>query len=168
MQAGIQICCSVHGNCITAKGPILAQLYRIQSCVSGLWSSGGLGVAPSIMVNLLCKSERLAPSPSNSGGKEKLSGEGQPDFSKQSHSLADRTVLYNEVPYPMHSWHCDMPVFSRSQSCFPPAAPLSLPYSLHAQFTQLVPGVVATQSCQSPLFSSWYTTWHTKRPERVS
>lgn len=159
----------------TAKGPILAQLYRIQSYVSGLWFSRGLGVAPSTMVNFLCKSEGLAPSPSNSGGKEKLSEEAQPNFSKQSRSLADRTVLYNKVPYPMHTWHCDMlekpvlfPTCYTPFFALPPATPLSVPYHLHAQFTQLVPGVVATHSCQSPLSSSWGTTWHKQRPERVS
>lgn len=97
MQVGIQICCPVHGNCITAKGPILAQLYRIQSYVSGLRFSRGLGVAPSTMVNFLCKSEGLAPSPSNSGGKEKLSGEAQPNFSKQSRSLADNCFIQRSV-----------------------------------------------------------------------
>lgn len=157
VQAGIQICCPMHGNCITAKGPILAQLYRIPSYVSGLGFSGGLGDAPSTMVNFLCKSEGLAPSPSNSGGKEKtkLSGEGQPNLSKQSYSLPDITVLYNKVPYPLHARHCDM--LEKHVTCcqpwFPPAVPLFLPYNLHAQFTQVVSGVVATQSCPSPLSS---------------
>lgn len=145
MQPGIQICCPVHGNCIGAKGPILAQLYRILSCVSGLWFSG---VAPSIMVNFLCKSEGLALFPSNFGGKEKekLCGEGQPNFSKQSYSLPDITALYNEVLYPMHAWHCDIleKHMTCCQSCFLPSAPLPLPYNLHAQFTQLVPGAAAT------------------------
>lgn len=149
-------------NCITAKDPILAQLYRTPRYVSGLWFSGGLGVAPSMMVNFLCKSEGLSPFPCNSGGKEKLSGEGQPNLSKQSCSLPDITVLYNKVPHPMHTQHWDMleKHVTCCQSCFPPPAALFLPYNLHAQSTQLVPGVVATQSCQSPLSSIWGTTWH--------
>lgn len=53
MQAGIQTCCPMHGNCIAVKGPVLAQLHRIQSCVSGACFSGGLEAAPSITVNFL-------------------------------------------------------------------------------------------------------------------
>lgn len=53
MQAGIQTCCPVDGNCVAAKGPVLAQLRRIQSSVSGAGFSGGLEAAPSITVNFL-------------------------------------------------------------------------------------------------------------------
>lgn len=53
MQAGIQTCCPVHGNCAAAKGTVLAQLRRIQSCVSGACFSGGLEATPSITVNFL-------------------------------------------------------------------------------------------------------------------
>lgn len=53
MQAGIQTCCPVDGNRVAGKGPVLAQLHRIQSCVSGAGFSGGLEAAPSITANFL-------------------------------------------------------------------------------------------------------------------
>lgn len=53
MQAGIQTCCPVDGNCVAGKGPVLAQLHGTQSHVSGACLTGDREAAPSITVNFL-------------------------------------------------------------------------------------------------------------------